>query len=82
LTRRAHEARRPQAQPMIDSVRQAFLAALAAMEPNDLVTWGKAHPNQFFALLLKLIPESELRGADFADVSDTPIDEGEWTARE
>jgi hypothetical protein len=69
------------AAPMIDIARQVFLAALAQIEPKDLVAWGKANPTQFFATLLKLIPEDELRGADFADVSDTPMSESEWKER-
>jgi len=69
------------ATPMLDSVRQAFLDALEAMEPNDLADWGKANPNQFFTTLLKLIPESELRGVDLAEVSEQPISEAEWASR-
>jgi hypothetical protein len=71
----------PAPTPMIESVREAFLAALAEMKPEDLSGWGKANPNQFFATLLKLIPETELRGVDFAEVSETPISEAEWASR-
>ncbi len=70
--------------PLIDIARHMFLAALAQIEPKDLVAWGKANPHQFFATLLKLIPEDELRAADVADVadvSDTPMSQSEWTAR-
>ena len=66
------------ATPTLDIARQAFRAALEAIDPNDLAEWGKANPNQFFTILLKLIPEAELRGDDFADVSDTPLSEAEW----
>jgi hypothetical protein len=65
---------------MLDVARQAFMAALVAINPNDLAVWGKTNPNQFFTILLKLIPEGELRGQDFADVSDTPLSEAEWVS--
>ncbi|HXQ09848.1 MAG TPA: hypothetical protein VN805_02495 [Caulobacteraceae bacterium] len=81
MSRRRQAAAPETETPMLDSVRQVFLAALAAMEPKDLADWGKANPNQFFATLLKLIPESELRGADVADVSETPLSEEEWARR-
>jgi hypothetical protein len=67
---------------MLDSARKAFLAALARLQPSDLADWGKSNPNQFFSILLKLIPEAELRGdPDVADVSDVPISEAEWASR-
>jgi hypothetical protein len=66
---------------MLDIARQAFMAALEAINPNDLAEWGKTNPNQFFTILLKLIPEGELRGEDFADVTDTPLSEAEWASR-
>jgi hypothetical protein len=69
------------ATPMLDSARQLFQAALAQIEPKDLADWAKANPSQFFATLLKLIPESELDGVELADVSDTPMSESEWSAR-
>ena len=68
---------------MLDAARQAFLAALARMQADDLADWAKTNPNQFFSTLLKLIPEAELRGeqAALADISDVPVNEAEWTRR-
>jgi hypothetical protein len=69
------------ATPMLDIARQAFRAALEAIDPNDLAEWGKANPNQFFTILLKLIPEGELGGKVVGEFSDTPLSDAEWTSR-